>query len=179
MAFYAVLDQNYSNLNLGKLFSSLIDSDAAYHLWFIKLVIVLYLIFPLINKPLKGTKAIYFLALSLLVQVIWIFKGSVLTNWQIIFSHIFYFCLGIYFSNHEVFRWVKRSGAIIQSLLIVILASLLGYFWIKGSLIYGFFYSIPYDYSLKALYISLFLYSQILITLFYLKEQIFQGFGNF
>ena len=160
---------NYQDLAFKKFLHSMLFADASYHLPYVLLIFQLYLLFPLLLK-INDTKL---LIGSFLVQLVSLLFNS--SNILIFPSFLFYFVLGIYTSKTNINLLSKLripSNVVIP----LILACLVTYFWIKGSLIFGGFRLIPESYSWKADITRYFLYIYLIVFIFFSRENFMRFF---
>ncbi|MGC7871920.1 acyltransferase [Desulfosporosinus sp. SYSU MS00001] len=93
--------------DLKRIAESIWHSDASYHLWFFAIIIELYIAYPLIIKGYDFCKARskseYFLAGTLVIQVLWM-VGTHTAYANVIkvngIAYLFYFAIGIYSFDH-------------------------------------------------------------------------------
>lgn len=96
---FIIYQEKFSVFNLVK---DVLTGSAYYHLYYVPLIIIFYLIFPLINKYAKNnTVIIYFLFFSVISQLSdELFKVTITKNPLNIFNWLIYFGLGIWFANY-------------------------------------------------------------------------------
>ena len=122
-------DSTGQPLALYRISWALISGDAAYHLYFIPLIVQFYLVFPFLNQYLQRTTGLLVsLAITVAIQFTNMYL-SLPTPWAYLIdqrnflSWVFYFALGIWSASRPALleRCVKQKQSIIFFLLLVVL----------------------------------------------------------
>lgn len=146
-AFYQVIAMieigepfNFVNIKNEIILASVMKRGAAYHLWFLPMIAMLYMFVPLIRKSVADQKVcIYFLSVFFIVHILW----ATLQNYEFRFRYVFqgFFennpfqlfggYLGYFILGHTLYTWgglIRKGGRI----LIYILGGvslILSFFW--------------------------------------------------
>lgn len=124
---YFILDNfivYQEKINVFSLIKDVFTGGAYYHLYYVPLIIIFYLIFPLINKHVKNnTVVIYFLFSSIISQLSdELFEVTITKNPLNIFNWLIYFVLGIWFANYygrvkpilkKQYKWILSAFIIV------------------------------------------------------------------
>jgi peptidoglycan/LPS O-acetylase OafA/YrhL len=132
------------------------------HLWFVRIIILFYLLYPILekmyNRTTRHNSPIYILAVLMLVQIAYS-SLAIVTQWFVVFgvfgyvlfyvffvlAYVFFFVFGFYIAQH--YEAMKRSIAKL-SLKTVSLAALAATIYYVPVFYYGaFYYGVGYLYN--------------------------------
>lgn len=135
-AFYQIIDMikigepfNIINIKNEVILASIMKRGAAYHLWFLPMIAVLYMFVPLIRKSVADRKVcLYFLSVFFIVHIFW----ATMSNYEFRFDYVFHGFfernpfelfggyLGYFILGHFLFTWgdsIPKGGRILIYLL--------------------------------------------------------------
>jgi len=150
----------------GEVIYQLLTAGTYYHLWYFALLIQLILIYPAItvlyHRVSEIKDPINLVLGALILQIAWntglaLCGGSVgpVTSdlaGKFLFTHIFYFMLGIYTCHHfkEIREWFRTHTVWWMLIPVTAITVILSATWVSGLLSYGNFSDIPETWFISA-----------------------------
>lgn len=172
LVFYYFIETR--NPSIFKSVYLIFSGEASYHLWFFRILIQFYFIYPLLIKLYmlckSKNKLRYLIIGSFLIQILYYILSIYLPTQsnpiisrlindfidKMFISYIFYFVIGIHFGrNIEVMKtYINNVNDKMIYLCLILSNILISFIWIKGIEIYGYFYKINKLFVLPSIIIE-------------------------